>query len=263
MGELCFFEIAGNGLCLSNSHCYWWYAQIVIVTFFKSLVEKISTESCFVIANVPYSKCWCYMLWIHSIKLTFLFFNTLLFRYWSDRDLKKEVQHQVEYHRSRPVDDRSEILVPHVPGIWGPKDSLFKERIVKAVAGISQADLENFSDTNCMKRFLNNCPRADYLVDPDLVEFRKMIPTHVPVLDILHHDALRKDSWDFPSAATLAHWKSLRGVSYEYLDLVEVREIVIGVTSEPQIADFSDWVFARIKENEEVMGAGALSFDVD
>ena len=261
--ELHFFEYGGVGLCLSNSQCYWWYTQTVILTFIKSLVGKLSTESCLVLTRVPYSKCWCYMVCIQNINSIPLIIKTLLFRYWSDRDLKKEVKYQVEYQRARPVDDRSEILVPHVPGIWGPKDPLFKERIVKAVAGISQAELENFSDTNCMKRFLNNSPRADYLVDPDLVDFQNMIPTHAPLLDILHYDAIRKDSWDFPSAQTLAHWKSLRGVSYEYLDLVEVKEIVIGSSSEAQIAEFSDWVFERIKENEDIMGSGALSFDVE
>ena len=184
-----------------------------------------------------------------------------IFRYWSEDDLKEKVLYNVNYHRSRPVTTESLVLVPHVPGIWGTNDKLAKAEIVKAVAGISSS--EKCSDTACMNRFLKNSLDSHFLIDPDLVSFDEMITPKTVLLDLLSYDVGRNDSWDFPGQDTLAEWRKKRGVSYKYLEEIEVREIIVGRATEEEISEFSDWVFSKIASNSEVMDTGALSFDVE
>jgi hypothetical protein len=77
-------------------------------------------------------------------------------------------------------------------------------------------------------------------------------------------DSKSSNGWNVPSGNVLDIWKEARGVSLEYLESLDVREFVVGVNDERDMAVFRKWIFNNIEVGNEVdMDCSVLSFDVE
>jgi hypothetical protein len=97
------------------------------------------------------------------------------------KTLEDAARSRVQQQRELPVTKDSLFLVPHVPHIWGSKDPLAKEEIVKKI--VRANDLNRISDLNSMQRFLRESTHSDVLIDPGLCSFGDMITPGAPLLD--------------------------------------------------------------------------------
>ena len=184
------------------------------------------------------------------------------FRFVGCHTLEEAARTRVQQQRALPVTRDSFFLVPHVPGIWGSKDPLAKEEIVKKIVRVN--DLTRISDLSSMKRFLQESTHSDVMIDPGLCSFGDMITPGAPLLDFMIFDSKRSDCWNIPSSNVLDVWKEARGVSYEYVQSLDVREFVVGVNTERDMVDFRKWIFRNIEVGNEVdMDCSVLSFDVE
>ena len=126
-----------------------------------------------------------------------------------------------------PVEIQQQFLVPPTDDWnWGKNLLYNKESLVELVAG----RIQKRKDTVNMDRFLKNSFINKIQLPNELKDRRIFNPVEVPLLDLLAVDKDRMDSWDVPSRQYITQMQANRGLSLDILKLVEVREIVVGVT---------------------------------
>ena len=85
----------------------------------------------------------------------------------------------------------------------------------------------------------------------------------VPLLDFLAVDKDRMDSWNVPSRQYIAEMQTNRGLSLEVLKRVEVREIIVGVSSPEKLKETINWMWERYAINQAELPTTVLSLDVE
>ena len=182
-----------------------------------------------------------------------------IFRMLNPQQLLNMAEAKIIDDRYDSVTYSAKFLVPQKDDIWGENNPINKHSLSLAVAGLSE---QPKSDEHFMSKFLAKSS-PNMMIDPQIVPFKDMIPCGAPIIEFLRWDATRFDSWNYPSKRTLDAWRHDRSMNSNYPMAVDVREIIIGVTSEEEIEEFSKWVFEKIKEDETVMPTNTLSFDVE
>ena len=127
------------------------------------------------------------------------------------------------------------------------------------MAGVTRHYTESDRDTLLMASFLKNSS-LDKAVFPGPLGRKEYIPAGIPILDIIRAQLEKSDSWKFPSKSTLDLWSSSRGMSLDMLNIVEVKEIVIGISSEDEIQSTVEWAQKMIDTNQESFPTGVVAF---
>ena len=78
--------------------------------------------------------------------------------------------------------------------------------------------------------------------DPGLTPFEEFLPRSAPLVDFLSIGIHSGAGWKYPSADTIHGIQRNRGLSFQMLKDVEVREIVAGVSSSEEILETRNWM---------------------
>ena len=90
-------------------------------------------------------------------------------------------------------------------------------------------------DAECMAAFLDAI-LVNGVQDPGLTPFEEFLPRSAPLLDFLSIGLHSGAGWKYPSADTIHGIQQNRGLSFQMLKDVEVKEIVAGVSSLEEIS---------------------------
>ena len=96
---------------------------------------------------------------------------------------------------------------------------LAKENIVRAFVGTTSV-MNRCKDAECMTEFLD-ATIANRVQDPGFTPFKEFLPRSAPLVD-LHSGA----GWKYPAPNTILGIQQNRGLSFQMLKEVKVKEIV-------------------------------------
>ena len=78
--------------------------------------------------------------------------------------------------------------------------------------------------------------------DPGLTPFMEFLPRSAPLVDFISIGIHSRAGWNYPSSSTI-HWiQKNRGLSYQMLDDMEVKEIVARVSLPEEILEIRKWM---------------------
>ena len=80
-------------------------------------------------------------------------------------------------------------------------------------------------DEECTSKFLDKV-KVNGVQDPGLTPFEEFLPRSASLVDFLSIGIYSGAGWKYPSAKMIHGIQSNRGLSYQMLDNVQVREIV-------------------------------------
>ena len=156
-----------------------------------------------------------------------ILFNVLFYRQFSTEWTEEEARKRMDRYRMLPVEKEHTFLIPPTDNwSWGKNLSYNKESLVKIVAG----RVVPRKDTWNMDNFLKHSSLSKVQLPENSKDRSKFNPIDVPLLDLLSVDMDRADSWTLPSRDCVSSMQANRGLSLEMVKLVEVKEIIVGVT---------------------------------
>ena len=145
--------------------------------------------------------------------------------------------------------------------LWGDKRLLGKFNFIEKLTGFKKR-MTDHKDDRCMTAYLKAVMK-DGLNHVELSSLRAFLPGGAPLLDFLAIDLERIDCWAYPAREMILEFQENRGLGNYMLKGVEVREIVVGVTSGERIKEITDWVFAQYHQDEVKFPTGVISMDVE
>ena len=84
-------------------------------------------------------------------------------------------------------------------------------------------------DEECVSIFLDKVI-VNGVQDPGLTPFKEFLPRFAPLIDFLSIGMHSGAGWKYPSADTIHGIQKNRGLSYQMIFNVEVKEVVAGVS---------------------------------
>ena len=99
--------------------------------------------------------------------------------------------------------------------------------------------------------------------DPGFTPFEEFLPRSAPLIDILSIGLHSGAGWKYPSADTIHGIQINRGLSYQMLKDVEVREIVAGVSSPEEIFEINLWMQEQYSRDQAILPTRVVSMDVE
>ena len=78
--------------------------------------------------------------------------------------------------------------------------------------------------------------------DPGITPFKEFLPRSAPLVDFLAVGLHSGAGWKYPSLKTILGIQQNRGLSFQMLNDVEVKEIVAGVSSAEEILEITRWL---------------------
>ena len=202
--------------------------------------------------------------WWMNLKIEYgliIFTNILLFRRrysteWAENESRKRIMDL----RRLSVDKQQQFLIPPTDKwMWGKQELYNKESLAELIAG----KLETRRDKTNMDLFLRNSSINKVQLPREPKHRQLFNPIDVPLLDILAVDSDCVDSWNMPDRKCIREMQENRGLSLVMRDLVEVREIVVGVTSPAELKEKIDWMWKRYEANQAELPTAVLSLDVE
>ena len=172
----------------------------------------------------------CYEIFSDMEYKLYIWFCRTVSTEWMESDARK----RMEEIRMLPVETHQQFLVPPTDDwSWGKNLIYNKDSLVKLVAEkiVKRKDKVN------MDNFVKNSATDKIQIPNEPEDRRKFNPVEIPLLDMLAIDKDRVDSWDVPSRQYITQLQANRGLGFNILDRVEVREIVVGVTSPEKLKE--------------------------
>ena len=114
---------------------------------------------------------------------------------------------------------------------------LEKENIIRAFVGTTPV-MNTRTDAKCMTEFLD-ATVVNGVEDPGITPFKEFLPRSAPLVDFLAVGLHSGAGWKYPSFNTILGIQQNRGLSFQMLKEVEVKEIVAGVSSAEEILENS------------------------
>ena len=98
---------------------------------------------------------------------------------------------------------------------------------------------------------------------PNLSSKLEFIPEDSPLLDYLAvYSEKREDDWKFPRPGLIKEFQENRGISINILESCEVREIVVGRTSQEEIESVIEWTLDQLERDQVSLPCSGLSLDI-
>ena len=180
----------------------------------------------------------------------------------SPAELLNEGRDLLRRFRGVRVLDHHDLLVTNTVNKWGKGPSQINGNTVcYDIAGEKKRNDTKARDTELMKAFINNS-QLNMAIFPGLLGRKQYIPGGVPLIDVVRAHLQKEDTWKFPPPATLENWSESRGMGMSMTNTVEVREIVVGVTTHEEIKDITDWALQKWKASEDSLPTGVLPIQV-
>ena len=181
-------------------------------------------------------------------------------RQFSTEWAEEEARNRMDGYRMIPEEKEHLFLIPPTDNwSWGRNLLYNKESLVKLIAGkvVPRKDAVN------MNNFLK-CSHLSKVQLPQNKDDRsKFNPINVPFLDLLSVDMDRADAWTISSREYISIMQANRGLSLDMLELVEVRELVVGVTPPEKLKETIAWMWKQYAANQAELSTAVLSLDVE
>ena len=220
----------------------------------SSPVRKFTSPNLFILFKKPLS-----CLYIDRVFSS----NVNNFRPYDSTRLEADALSIIQDCRATMIDPkRDKILVPNVKNLWGTNNALNKDKITLKISGMKEKRYGRDSDEECMRKFLKQCESGS-IIDPGLCRYYDLLPAGAPLIDFLRIDYKRPDTWKVPAVTLVDDWRMRRSFSSVYPDDIDVREFIVGTSTEQEFEEFINFVSTRIEKDESENPIGVLSFDVE
>ena len=213
-----------------------------------------------------------------NINITIVFIILFYFSYVSETDLKRRMKIPIVFISSQQLKDMAtksminarariatpedEILVPKPDSnLWNKGNIYDRPVLMQKYLGYRPV-MNKGRDQECMERFLPKIIVSG-VQDPKLDTFRNLLPAGAPILDFLSVQMEKSEDWKYPPRDTITFFQNERGLSYEMLNQVEVREILIGSTPEKEIDEILLWFWAEYFRDQRIYPTHVVSLDVE
>ena len=140
----------------------------------------------------------------------------------------------------RSVPEQQFIILLPKENLWGHRRVLDKENIIREFVRYTPVMNER-KDAKCMTAFLDSVI-VNGVQDPGLTPFEEFLPRSAPLVDFLSIGLHSGAGWKYPSADTIHGIQRDRGLSFQMLKDVEVKEIIAGVSSPEEIREINLWM---------------------
>ena len=144
---------------------------------------------------------------------------------------------------------------------WGHGRVLDKENIIQEFVRFTPV-MNRKVDEECMSKFLDKVI-VNGVQDPGLTPLEEFLPRSAPLVDFLSIGIHSRAGWKYPSANTIHRIQKNRGLSYQMLGDVEVREIVAGVSSAEEILETRKWMEDQQAKDQAILPTSVVSMDIE
>ena len=142
--------------------------------------------------------------------------------------------------RSQGILPEDTILIEHPEKMcWGESRKINKTSLVSQITGYKPR-IVSFKDEVCMKVYLEKIPKSTLPI-PKISTLKEFLPESAPLLDFLVAESRALEGWKYPLQEELEKFQEQRGLSYDMLESIEVREVVTGVSSKEEILEIHNW----------------------
>ena len=117
-------------------------------------------------------------------------------------------------------------------------------------------------DEECMTMFLDQVI-VNGVQDPGLTPFEEFLPRSAPLVDFLSIGMHSGAGWKYPSADTIHRIQRNRGLSFQMLKDIEVKEIIAGVSSPDKILEIRHWMEEQHAKDQSILPTRVVSMDVE
>ena len=185
------------------------------------------------------------------------------FRKVSVQEMHREAVELLHNRRRIPAPDSKELLVPSSKKAWGPDE----HQVNNSTIAINMTDKgDNYvgqhKDQHLMADFVNNLESGKVIIPFDM-PIKKVIPGGVPLMDILGAHRTKTDTWKYPSEPTFEKWSRNRCVTHNSVQFLETKEIVVGISSESEIAEVHEWLYDRHSKNQHEFPSAVIPVSVN
>ena len=111
-------------------------------------------------------------------------------------------------------------------------------------------------DAECMTTFLD-------AVKVNGVQDQSLTPRSAPLVDFLSIGLHSGAGWKYPSADTIHAIQKDRGLSFQMLKEVEVKEIIAGVSSPEEILQIKLWMKEQYAKDQAILPTRVVSMEVE
>ena len=109
------------------------------------------------------------------------------------------------------------------------------------------------TDWICMDKYLDGVYKVNLDV-PGIGRKDNYLPMGAPILDYLTESVRAGAGWKYPKLEDIESYQNNRGLSWDMLDQIEVRELICGVSSEEEIKDTHHWLKDQYGKDQERFG---------
>ena len=152
------------------------------------------------------------------------------------------------------------ILIPRItPSPWRNNGPLDKAILMKEYCGYKPV-MGRGTDALCMNKFLEKVS-DDGVQIPRNINLNDFFPAGAPLLDFLATTVEREESWKYPPKEEIKFYQKARSLSYNMLEDVVVKEIVVGVTTEAEIKAVASWMWDQWEKDQRMNPTQIMSLD--
>ena len=188
----------------------------------------------------------------------------LYFRGMRTKTLEEWARTRMIRKRRNHASEADRMLVPRdSTTYWGKGRAYDQYDIVKAINGTRTRHVPGKgNDTSCMRDFLSRLDPAS-LQNPGIGSWLNFIPGNSPFIDYLAvHVEYSSDGWLYPSLSILKELQDSKAISYSMLDKCEIREIIVGESSEFEVKQFVDWTITMHDRDDVSLPCSGLSLTI-
>ena len=189
-------------------------------------------------------------------------FRKLKYEKYNSQELEDAARSRMIKCRAEKSSSDQSFLIPQIgEAVWGDKKQISKFALLKKFVGYTPKMGKN-EDQECMEYYLDNV-MEDGLQDLRVGEWEKFLPLGAPLIDFLAVDLKEISGWKYPKLEAVEDYQKHRGLNRKLLKSVEVKEIVIGVTSDEVVSEIHQWMSDNYDKNQKIFPSGVISMDVE
>ena len=202
-------------------------------------------------------------------EMVMVYINSSYFRCVTTDELEREANTIMTEARKRPAPKHSLLVAD--PGDsdrkWGLNKPINKKSLVSGTVPKLLKGNQTARDCTNLYYFLETNKKESFCY-PRSMSRQDIFPSMVPLVDFMSVDSKRPDSYKYPSREEIKLFQANRGIDLHSLKPdgvteVEVRELVMGESSEDQIWETLQWLDSKIVQGLEIYPARVISFDVE
>lgn len=180
----------------------------------------------------------------------------------SNEELSNTCSRIMKKARTKNSTVEDQILIPEpVTALWRKDEPYHKSILMQKYTGKLPV-MGKGRDEQCMNAYLKNVQISGFQ-DPKLDTLSNLLPAGAPIIDFLSVTMQQSDDWKLPNRGELEEFRKNRSLSVDMLNQVEVKEIVVGVTSEEKTEEILNWFWGKYYEDQSTFPTNSISMDVE